>query len=58
MGGTALTYLLTLAWKLGTAPKDGPIDMSGTETIGRTAVAFLSLWVIGYFAVGAWVVWG
>lgn len=58
VGGTALTYLLTLAWKLGTAPKDGPIDMSGTETIGRTAVAFLSLWVIGYFAVGAWVVWG
>lgn len=58
VGGTALTYLLTLAWRLGAAPKDGPIDMSGTETLGRTTVAFLSLWVLGYFALGAWYVWG
>jgi len=54
VGGVVLGWLLTVAWQAGQT-RGTYTPSPAVARLGRWSVALIALWIVHYFAVGAWV---
>ena len=54
VGGVVLAWLLTVAWQAGQT-RGTYTPSPAVARLGRWSVALIALWIVHYFAIGAWV---